>query len=622
MARLLVRSFTATYLGLRRTRLPRARELDDILQRPWFERAWTFQEFVLASDMVFLCGSKSINCDTFARGLTFLVSKKAFASAGIHHRVRYTHSLVGLWGAIPRPLTWNGIERRVALNRETTMRNYLDKFDQNLQRRAYLFLPLILWRIAVYRPTVIWPFAIALPLGFYATSDCFRPTAKDHGLSCYLREPLFKAVIALGAIYVLAITLQTITMYKNKILHSKAGSDLEIEMDGISRAIQYRHATDAKDKSYATYGVLQSLIPQPLSPLDYDKPLGVVYRELLADLIAWKPGFIRLISGAGIHPLSDTPSWVPNWSATPSSQWLERLTGQDAGRSVGNMLDPRIEADTLHIPGYLLGSVSFSSGPFTSLEALRPDAFPLTFCAEELCHTDKPDATLVSRAPRTGVGNVVDVPGAGTDDSSEPPTNHPHDNNPAPRYFDAISRLAVWMRFADQRHRNRSSSFFSVLQSRKYDGETHPEGATSRHATLQKLENNQRRLIDLFDDLWWISFRQPQAAWGDWKDGRYDGDFVALMGPILEPVARKSHAELKTCADALAGTRCLFTLEDGLPGSGPETTLRGDIVAILSGVPAPMILRPSTGGAYQVVGAAFLDFEPEKQRNWALVSLV
>ena len=50
--------------------------------------------------------------------------------------------------------------------------------------------------------------------------------------------------------------------------------------------------------------------------------------------------------------------------------------------------------------------------------------------------------------------------------------------------------------------------------------------------------------------------------------------------------------------------RCLFVLDNGLPGSGPLDIRCGDEVFLLRGVPA--VLRPTGEGTYTVVGAALV----------------
>jgi ankyrin repeat protein len=53
---------------------PEASALRSLLQRPYWERLWVFQELVLATDVVILCGSKSVSWNSFANFVLGVVS--------------------------------------------------------------------------------------------------------------------------------------------------------------------------------------------------------------------------------------------------------------------------------------------------------------------------------------------------------------------------------------------------------------------------------------------------------------------------------------------------------------------------------------------------------------------
>lgn len=50
-------------------------DLEKLFSRPWFVRSWTFQESILASDAILLCGSKSLRWDVFVRGFVWFRTK-------------------------------------------------------------------------------------------------------------------------------------------------------------------------------------------------------------------------------------------------------------------------------------------------------------------------------------------------------------------------------------------------------------------------------------------------------------------------------------------------------------------------------------------------------------------
>jgi hypothetical protein len=44
----------------------------DLLGRTWFTRLWTFQELILAQDLMFMCGDRSLHPDEFLRGISYM----------------------------------------------------------------------------------------------------------------------------------------------------------------------------------------------------------------------------------------------------------------------------------------------------------------------------------------------------------------------------------------------------------------------------------------------------------------------------------------------------------------------------------------------------------------------
>lgn len=47
-------------------------DLNEVLEREWFKRMWTYQEILLASYSVLLCDDRAVLWDTFTRTIVFL----------------------------------------------------------------------------------------------------------------------------------------------------------------------------------------------------------------------------------------------------------------------------------------------------------------------------------------------------------------------------------------------------------------------------------------------------------------------------------------------------------------------------------------------------------------------
>ncbi|ROV98390.1 hypothetical protein VMCG_07200 [Cytospora schulzeri] len=63
--------------------------LERLLSLPWWRRVWTLQEFILARDLTFYCGTKSIHCSGFRKGMHSVELCRPFESH-IESRVWHT----------------------------------------------------------------------------------------------------------------------------------------------------------------------------------------------------------------------------------------------------------------------------------------------------------------------------------------------------------------------------------------------------------------------------------------------------------------------------------------------------------------------------------------------------
>lgn len=127
--------------------------------------------------------------------------------------------------------------------------------------------------------------------------------------------------------------------------------------------------------------------------------------------------------------------------------------------------------------------------------------------------------------------------------------------------------------------------------------------------------------MNFYFDLRWILAAAVEAAWVDWTlHGR---KYHAVFADLIEPTLRQKSEGIRLCANALGnGSRNLFVLGNGLPGSGPNCVQPGDFVAVIAGVHTPIILRGCDGGSYAVVGAAFMDWTSQMKSGLRSISLI
>ena len=68
----------------------------------------------------------------------------------------------------------------------------------------------------------------------------------------------------------------------------------------------------------------------------------------------------------------------------------------------------------------------------------------------------------------------------------------------------------------------------------------------------------------------------------------------------------EAYGYFRRCHERIAVMRTVFTLDNGYAGSGPLGIMRGDTIALVAGVPVPLVLREvcECSKRYSVAGPA------------------
>ncbi|KAI0179787.1 heterokaryon incompatibility protein-domain-containing protein [Hypoxylon sp. FL1284] len=149
-------------------------------------------------------------------------------------------------------------------------------------------------------------------------------------------------------------------------------------VETVAHGLRERQATDPRDLAYALHGILSQLRIPELSSLDLAKSQGQVYQDLFSDLLRWNPAFIILLLDAGAGrsrscDMLNVPTWVPNWAELPSRVCISRKLFLDTDKeSLGvNITRGRAPAAQLHrgsnrliIQSVLLDDIAFSTQGF------------------------------------------------------------------------------------------------------------------------------------------------------------------------------------------------------------------------------------------------------------------
>ncbi|KAI0875533.1 hypothetical protein GGS24DRAFT_499752 [Hypoxylon argillaceum] len=552
--------------------------LEDISNRDWFQRSWTFQELMLATDIVLMCGSTSLSWDRFVRG--FVVCQERFDVTTPAQK--FLEDLIRVWLEVERQDHWNGNNRRKTNLGSMSARAYQQHAKAMITHHSFL-IPIFMVQtlIATFIANFITIFILILVVGLIPAG--LRKTWK--------RFAYIGAIISLVLGLVVAFLETFFEFYHFSLpptgfsgtnivfnggprsLHlgiqlgdaaDTRRSRGDIVLNGVVQAIRERKSTDPRDRSYALYGVLRNLGIGLTSP-DYTRTTSEVYQQLWADLLRWQPKLLNLMLDVNGNPLPGSPSWVPDWSSAASKNWIDlgyiyswtdppnEQSPRSTERTTGSIVI--LNGNELTVRAGFLGSISFVSEKFLSSDTS-------TFGARD-----------------------VFVP------------------------FSLISSalsLAVWISSITQRtpngeaYRHIYQVVSAVLRGTLYIP------ANAEHAVDYNgpsFENWFRVMSTIKPTVLSHNLDIPMPQ----RHEKLRSHLLAQ--PQFRSILRYT---AEVCND-LAGRRVLLTTSDGYAGSGPEGILEGDHIAMIAGVALPMILRKTRHrGRFSVleVGTTVDNYDP------------
>lgn len=334
----------------------RLADLEELLGVAWFSRIWTFQEVVLASDAVMLCGTANLKWSVFVRGfrcLDFLFTNREgfWDSIDRVHKEKIflceksSGETIGcqedFWeGDFKAPrgflalqrmfFLWMRVDRR-GQRRNTcpsddapghrsilwNQRPYIDMWSRHLRN-----LGMFSTHIAAYLLACCAIFAI---VGFSQV----RKHAVETLPSMYV-VAIGSLLGSLGVLVALQLVSYNPEGYSRDLNIQEAENEIKDQlMSSVIENLGYRQAKDPKDMSYGLYGILRGF-GVDLAALDYSKPQAHVFHELCLDMLKFRPSAINLLmyanKGQHEHLSMDTqtemsPTWVPDWSRLKAKQF-------------------------------------------------------------------------------------------------------------------------------------------------------------------------------------------------------------------------------------------------------------------------------------------------------------
>jgi hypothetical protein len=345
-------------------------EMKVLLGNKWFRRGWTFQEFLLAPDILILTSVGQLRW----HDLRYFI-KNAETRLKAHQEAHVAFPLaVYEFVSLARVYDMVALRRRRVVRQSTPVSNtlliglyacyvvshmmdiHLDVYHRH--RGSYRSRALISTSGMLFAQSYHYLYAEWLLRFLYILGELTLLISAGDGLlqsirllnriSRHPRHPHLEdyMILVIYWIFVLAVTiiLSTTKVWRmgNDALRlflacdsypgGKCATFIYIlpridhehlaECNGIMQALRAREVTHAKDKAYAMYGVLQVLGVQ-LTPPDYKKHQEEVFEDLFVDLLTWRPEMLALLADAGgllgRRPETGMPTWVPYWDGPPQS---------------------------------------------------------------------------------------------------------------------------------------------------------------------------------------------------------------------------------------------------------------------------------------------------------------
>ncbi|KAK4221942.1 heterokaryon incompatibility protein-domain-containing protein [Podospora fimiseda] len=313
--------------------------LDQVLNREWSHRSWTFQEIILARQAFIICGHKIIDWGDLASVISILSNSRQNHVWKGHFRRQVTlspavlihwRSIIELWFAFPRKqynIPLDG-DNRVAKDPERVIVPLLGQnmvsfedlfhtqkdFGSNLLRSlTSRTLPLIIGTVGVliglvFMPTLVLkiiPNATAFWKAFTVLS-LLAVTFLAVGVAAWWRE------VSGGR--------RQIWIKKSSSGGNNRQKSIEGTLDGIRTGLRERNATMPQDKTISISGMLTTVGATPSAP-NYKTSVEETYRTFVQDLVKWLPAAMYILMDAGGEQ-NYTTSWLPDWTTPRPSAWL------------------------------------------------------------------------------------------------------------------------------------------------------------------------------------------------------------------------------------------------------------------------------------------------------------
>lgn len=630
---------------------------------------WTFQEVILAQNPYILCGSRSLDWDSFLRGMDYIqraesriseytnvtVNLRSYAGYEVVaprniRKTRFDYEIEQLrlmkdhtpanfdrWYAALQ--LWMTIDRKTMWRRRRMRNKTLGKSSMNAHqgplastypgwlREESIFCMMLSYSSLGYL------LIVGVYLGLFARAHW--KWGKGIGIATFIL--IFVTVIYFSIFNGVAKAFRHywypryVGPFISVFEHHDDGKPNDknptsgLFLQAVAHAIKFRKVTETKDRAYALYGVLRSQGVR-LSKPDYHQSESSVYYNLYCDLLLWDRASLLFLVDAGISGMPEKPSWVPDWEAAASRSWLPLniYTSRPRSDKTRKLLDHarfigggdrifiRIDGGTLEVMGVIVARVKSCFGPPSRLDG---GSLEMMLAATEtpVDNSTRPDDQFDTDDAESEMEDVFSCLRR-LYSNTEPTTSL----WVARRTLMAIRRdLADFCHWAHlARHDSPCTpayysvpqAIFEVLQAKRVTTRFRRKWDGAVLADGSNIE----QLFDMVPEPVPGGFQKLYLSISTHLGERPQEEgwsYEDVADMVLVDISGDAEVVrfLETSLGELAGRRNLFTTAKGHIGSGPPEMVPGDLVAYIAGVPVPMIIRRARcGDGYIVIGPSYV----------------
>ncbi|KAH7119794.1 heterokaryon incompatibility protein-domain-containing protein [Dendryphion nanum] len=392
-------------------------DLNELLTRSWTKRIWTYQEIILSSNPVVVCGDAHIPWNRFTISILFLDHIKA---KRLINTTTPRNAILQTWKQLIltriRLMDYGSCtelhnDRLSPQNSRTSdeksskleIRTHLSLVDV---RKYQLFLYevfskcLLLMRITVALAYISVANFITAIIGTVLIKPSTHSSRTGFHIYTVISAILCAIFFTVYATQVWSYYYRTffgMPFYSQWI--QKMQGD---EVDDFIDAIITRKATNPKDMAFGLHSVLRRRMTEDIGKPDYDAPLGEIYRDLTIHLLQTTKQ-LRFLIPAADRSSPDQPTWVPDWASEIPLYWLQPFLADYYAEKVPIQSDNNIQSRLWTLtpnPKPRLTIYAHTYGHITSMLPLKSPPTTQFFPEDHVLHIE--NITTLQRLYKSG----------------------------------------------------------------------------------------------------------------------------------------------------------------------------------------------------------------------------